>query len=67
MVAEMESAQRPVDLSSVGLPAAIPAAEYVRMSTEHQQYSTDNQHKVIAEAATGSSFREWQPTFPILA
>jgi hypothetical protein len=47
----MESAHRPVELSSEGIPAAIPAAEYVRMSTEHQQYSTDNQHKVIAEYA----------------
>jgi DNA invertase Pin-like site-specific DNA recombinase len=27
-------------------------AEYVRMSTEHQQYSTDNQHQRIQEYAT---------------
>jgi DNA invertase Pin-like site-specific DNA recombinase len=47
----MESAQRPVDSSSEDLRAAIPAAEYVRMSTEHQQYSTDNQRKVISEYA----------------
>jgi DNA invertase Pin-like site-specific DNA recombinase len=32
-------------------PEAIRAAEYVRMSTEHQQYSTDNQRKVIAQYA----------------
>jgi hypothetical protein len=30
---------------------AIRAAEYVRMSTEHQQYSTDNQMKVIRQYA----------------
>lgn len=29
----------------------IPAAEYVRMSTEHQQYSTENQSDVIQEYA----------------
>ncbi|MEC3910052.1 recombinase family protein [Sphingobium sp. CR2-8] len=29
----------------------IPAAEYVRMSTEHQQYSTDNQSVVIRQYA----------------
>src|ERR1700728_5021934 len=26
---------------------AIPVAEYVRMSTEHQQYSTENQSQII--------------------
>ena len=30
-------------------PAAMPAAEYVRMSTEHRQYSTENQQKIIRE------------------
>ena len=32
------------------------AAEYVRMSTEHQQYSTDNQQDVIKEYATRRGF-----------
>ena len=27
----------------------MPAAEYVRMSTEHRQYSTENQQKIIRE------------------
>ncbi len=27
----------------------IPAAQYVRMSTEHQQYSSENQEDVIRE------------------
>jgi DNA invertase Pin-like site-specific DNA recombinase len=31
--------------------APIPAAEYVRMSTEHQQYSTQNQQSVIRDYA----------------
>jgi DNA invertase Pin-like site-specific DNA recombinase len=31
--------------------APVRAAEYVRMSTEHQQYSTDNQMKVIRQYA----------------
>src|SRR4051812_23490306 len=29
----------------------LPAAEYVRMSTEHQRYSTDNQHETIQRYA----------------
>ena len=32
-------------------PDPIPAALYVRMSTEHQQYSTSNQMVVIREYA----------------
>ena len=32
-------------------PSPIPAAVYVRMSTEHQQYSTSNQMDVIREYA----------------
>src|SRR5438445_13898804 len=30
---------------------AIPAAQYVRMSTEHQRYSTENQADAIAQYA----------------
>ena len=29
----------------------LPVAEYLRMSTEHQQYSLDNQHATIAAYA----------------
>jgi DNA invertase Pin-like site-specific DNA recombinase len=32
-------------------PPIVPAAVYVRMSTEHQQYSTSNQMDVIQEYA----------------
>lgn len=32
-------------------PSQTPAAQYIRMSTEHQQYSTENQAKAIAEYA----------------
>jgi DNA invertase Pin-like site-specific DNA recombinase len=32
-------------------PGPIKAAEYVRMSTEHQQYSTENQREVIRQYA----------------
>lgn len=40
--------ERIVDLDCTGEPvvtqtSAVRAAEYVRMSTEHQQYSTENQ------------------------
>jgi DNA invertase Pin-like site-specific DNA recombinase len=34
-------------------PDLIRAVEYVRMSTEHQQYSTENQRKVIRQYADG--------------
>jgi DNA invertase Pin-like site-specific DNA recombinase len=34
----------------------VRAAQYVRMSTEHQQFSTENQSDVIAEYARGHGF-----------
>ncbi len=34
----------------------IPAAQYVRMSTEHQQYSIDNQKEVIAAWAALNAY-----------
>jgi DNA invertase Pin-like site-specific DNA recombinase len=34
----------------------VPAAQYVRMSTEHQQYSIENQQAVIAEYAEQHGF-----------
>jgi len=41
--------------TEVGMQAApdnlLPVAQYVRMSTEHQKYSTDNQSEVIAAYA----------------
>src|SRR4051812_41680487 len=37
-------------------PVRIRAAEYVRMSTEHQQYSTENQGDKIREYATQRGF-----------
>lgn len=36
--------------------AKIPAAQYVRMSTEHQQYSTENQRDAIAEYAKARGY-----------
>jgi DNA invertase Pin-like site-specific DNA recombinase len=36
---------------------AKPAAQYIRMSTEHQQYSTENQADVIREYAQKRGFR----------
>ena len=36
--------------------APVRAAEYVRMSTEHQRYSTDNQSAVIRRYAAGRGF-----------
>lgn len=37
-------------------PNPIRAAEYVRMSTEHQQYSTENQRDIIRQYAES---RQW--------
>ena len=34
-----------------------PAVEYIRMSTEHQQYSTENQMDVIREYASNRGYR----------
>jgi hypothetical protein len=34
----------------------VPAAQYVRMSTEHQQYSIDNQKAAIQEYAKEHGF-----------
>ena len=47
--------------ASPSLPREIPenpvrAAEYVRMSTEHQQYSTENQRAIIRQYAES---RQW--------
>ncbi len=38
-------------------PDAKPAAQYIRMSTEHQQYSTENQADAILEYAQRRGFR----------
>ena len=35
---------------------SLPAAEYLRMSTEHQQYSIDNQKAAIREYAKRNNF-----------
>jgi hypothetical protein len=37
--------------------AYVPAAEYVRMSTEHQRYSTENQSQAIREYAARRRFK----------
>jgi DNA invertase Pin-like site-specific DNA recombinase len=39
-----------MEISAIS-PPAIPVAEYVRMSTEHQQYSTENQSEIIRRYA----------------
>src|SRR4051812_22206847 len=39
-----------------GKSGLIPAAEYVRMSTEHQQYSTDNQAEAIRAYAASRGY-----------
>jgi hypothetical protein len=36
--------------SSQSKPSAARAVEYVRMSTEHQQYSTENQREIIRQS-----------------
>jgi len=47
----MERSEGPPTPSSQPRTEAIRAAEYVRMSTEHQQYSTENQREVIRQYA----------------
>src|SRR3546814_3509559 len=36
--------------------AGVPAAQYIRMSTEHQRYSPDNQKAAIASFAEARGF-----------
>ena len=47
----MERIGTPVASASQSDSGATRAAEYVRMSTEHQQYSTENQSEVIRQYA----------------
>lgn len=47
----MAGANTPLPGGPAGPPAKLLGAEYVRMSTEHQQYSTQNQAKTIREYA----------------
>jgi len=49
----MEEMGRPQASSSQSGPGLTRVVEYVRMSTEHQQYSTENQRKVIQQYAEG--------------
>ncbi|MGB7160436.1 MAG: recombinase family protein [Tepidisphaeraceae bacterium] len=45
------------DKRDFALPSELtPAAEYVRMSTEHQQYSTENQREMIRDYARRKGF-----------
>ena len=46
-----------VSLSQSSNDDAKPAAQYIRMSTEHQQYSTENQADVIREYAKTRGYR----------
>jgi DNA invertase Pin-like site-specific DNA recombinase len=48
---EMESAAMSKVLPPQTSPELARAAEYVRMSTEHQQYSTENQGSIIRKYA----------------
>jgi len=43
--------QSPDDETAVDRPALVRVAQYVRMSTDHQKYSTENQAEAIAEYA----------------
>ena len=47
----MAGAKPPLSNAPASPPPTLRAAEYVRMSTEHQQYSTQNQAKTIREYA----------------
>jgi len=47
----MASTEQPLAPLTPFAPNLIRAAEYVRMSTEHQQYSTENQSEVIRQYA----------------
>jgi hypothetical protein len=54
-----------MEISTVGLDfnadtqidVGLPAAEYVRMSTDHQKYSTENQSQAIHDYALRRGFK----------
>jgi DNA invertase Pin-like site-specific DNA recombinase len=46
----------PADASAKEPPGRVRAAQYVRMSTEHQKYSTENQAEIIATYAEARGF-----------
>jgi len=48
----LRSSRRARKDATVSSAALIPAAQYIRMSTEHQQYSLENQKAVISEYAS---------------
>jgi DNA invertase Pin-like site-specific DNA recombinase len=54
VVAKINSSRRGDDQQIAARP--VPAAQYVRMSTDHQQYSTGNQADAIAAYATDRGF-----------
>jgi Resolvase, N terminal domain len=43
-------------VSALGSNGSVRAAQYLRMSTEHQLYSPDNQRNAIAEYAQQHGF-----------
>jgi DNA invertase Pin-like site-specific DNA recombinase len=47
----------PADTTAAATPRPVPAAEYIRMSTEHQQYSTANQADAIRDYAARRGYR----------
>ena len=47
----MDETRRQPTSSAQSGPVATRVVEYVRMSTEHQQYSTENQRKIIRQYA----------------
>jgi DNA invertase Pin-like site-specific DNA recombinase len=49
--------KRITDSATLSQQTLIPAAQYVRMSDDHQQYSIDNQKAAIQEYATRHGFR----------
>ena len=46
----------PVEIAACERPQRVRAAQYVRMSTEHQKYSTENQAEIIARYAETRGF-----------
>lgn len=46
------ASEQPTNLGGAGRETLLPVAQYLRMSTDHQQYSTENQRKAIADYAS---------------
>ncbi|KAA8389414.1 hypothetical protein [Acetobacter sp. DmW_125131] len=57
LLLRLESIELGMRVEAVGATIPVRAAQYVRMSTDHQKYSTENQAEIIAAYAGRRNFQ----------